>query len=348
MILTFPRALLAFAACSALVACNNASKTGVVAPASESADQVVATYGAGKKITLKEVDELAGDELVDLEKKKFQARRQTIDRMILEALVKAEATKKGQNEEEWIKGEIESKIAEPSEEEMAAFFAQNQSKMPPGSTLESVKPQLIGHLKQEKGRGIAAKVFEDLKKANNVVITFKEPPKPKKNVEATGPSKGPEGAKVTIVEFSDFECPFCSRGAATIDQVMEQYAGKVKLVFRHFPLDFHAKAPKAAEAAMCANEQKKFWEMHDLLFKNQSKLAVENLKEHAASLGLDATKFAECLDSGKMKKIVDDDTAAGRKVGVSGTPAFFINGTMLSGAQPIEAFKEVIDAELNP
>ena len=127
---------------------------------------------------------------------------------------------------------------------------------------------------------------------------------------------------------------------------MEQYAGKVRLVFRHFPLDFHEKAPKAAEASLCANEQKKFWEFHDVMFKNQEKLSIDDLKGHATSIGLDAAKFGECLDSGKMKKTVDEDMAAGKKVGVSGTPAFFINGTMLSGAQPIEAFKEVIDAEL--
>jgi protein-disulfide isomerase len=307
---------------------------------------VVATYGTGQKITMKQVDEAVADELADLEKKKFQARKQTIDRMILENLVKAEAAKKGMKEEEWIKAEIESKIPDPSEEEMADFFAKNQDKMPPGSTLETIKPQLVGFMKQQKGRDVAAKVFDDLKKANNVNVTFKEPPKPKKQVDAKGPSKGPEGAKVTIVEFSDFQCPFCSRAIGTVDQVMEQYAGKVRLVFRQFPLDFHDKAPKAAQAALCANEQGKFWEMHDAMFKNQGKLDPEDLKATALGLGVDATKFNECLDSNRMKKAVDDDTEAGKKVGVNGTPAFFINGTMLSGAQPLEAFKEVIDAEL--
>ena len=117
-------------------------------------------------------------------------------------------------------------------------------------------------------------------------------------------------------------------------------------MFRHFPLEFHKKAPKAAEAALCANEQGKFWEFHDQLFKNQQKLEVDELKEHAKALGLDAAKFDECLDSGKIAAQVKEDTAAGKKVGVTGTPAFFINGVMLSGAQPIEEFKGVIDAEL--
>ncbi len=343
--MTFKHCTILFAAL-ALAACNGNKAVGSGTTPSEAPDQVVATYGTGTKITLKQVDEAITDELLDLEKKKFQARRQTIDRLILEALVKAEATKKNQKEEEWIKAEIESKIPDPSDEEMADFFAKNQASMPPGATLETIKPQLIGFMKQQKGRDVAAKVFDELKKANNVVVTYKEPAKPKKQVDAKGPSKGPDTAKVTIVEFSDFQCPFCSKASSTVDQVMEQYAGKVKLVFRHFPLEFHEKAPKAAEASLCADEQKKFWEFHDMMFKNQDKLSVEDLKANATTLGLDATKFNECLDSGKMKKVVDEDTAAGKKVGVSGTPAFFINGTMLSGAQPLEAFKEAIDAEL--
>ena len=348
MNLTLSRSLFAALAASVLlVACASSSK-GSGAAVSDSAEVVVATYGLGAttKITLKQVDDAIVDELADLDKKKFQARKQTIDRLILEALVKAEAAKKGQKEEEWIKAEIESKIPDPSEEEMAEFFAKNQAQMPPGSTLETIKPQLTGYMKQQKGKDVATKVFEELKKANNVSITFKEPAKPKKVVEAKGPGKGPEGAKVTIVEFSDFQCPFCSRAIGTVDQVMEQYAGKVRLVFRQFPLDFHDKAPKAAQAALCANEGGKFWEMHDAMFKDQGKLDPDALKATAVSLGLDATRFGECLDSGKMKKAVDEDIEAGKKVGVNGTPAFFVNGTMLSGAQPLEAFKEVIDAEL--
>jgi protein-disulfide isomerase len=131
-----------------------------------------------------------------------------------------------------------------------------------------------------------------------------------------------------------------------VEQVMQSYAGKVKLVFRHFPLDFHPHAQKASEASLCANEQGKFWEYHDLLFKNREKLEPANLKEYAAQLGLDAAKFSACVEGGKFAGQVKEDSEAGRKVGVSGTPAFFINGVMLSGAQPFDEFKKVIDAEL--
>jgi protein-disulfide isomerase len=127
---------------------------------------------------------------------------------------------------------------------------------------------------------------------------------------------------------------------------MEKYAGKVRLVFRHFPLTFHPHAPKAAEAAACANDQGKFWEMHKQLFANQKGLSVEELKAHATAVGLDKAKFDECLDTGKMKALVDADTKAGSDVGVTGTPAFFINGKLISGAQPVSEFEKLIDAEL--
>jgi protein-disulfide isomerase len=127
---------------------------------------------------------------------------------------------------------------------------------------------------------------------------------------------------------------------------MEKYPGKVRLVFRHFPLSFHANAPKAAEASACADEQGKFWEMHKQLFANQKAITVPELKQHAGAIGLDQAKFDACLDGGSKKAIVDADTKAGSEAGVSGTPAFFINGKLLSGAQPFSEFEKVIEAEL--
>lgn len=160
---------------------------------------------------------------------------------------------------------------------------------------------------------------------------------------------GKKKAPVTIVEYSDFECPFCARGAQTMDQIKEQYVddGKVKIVFKHFPLAFHKNAQKAGEAAECAGDQGKFWEMHDKMFENQKSLMVDNLKQYAADLGLKADKFNTCLDEGKYAQKVMDDMADGKRNGVSGTPAFFVNDVMVSGAQPIENFKKIIDAYLS-
>ena len=166
-------------------------------------------------------------------------------------------------------------------------------------------------------------------------------------VAADGPSKGPASAPVTVIEFSDFQCPYCKQVVPTIEQAIAKYGDKIRVVFRQYPLtSIHPQAFKAAEASLCAAEQGKFWELHDRMFANQQKLGVDDLKKHAADLKLDTAKFNKCLDSGEKASVVQADLADGKKVGVTGTPAFFINGILLSGAQPFEEFKSIIDEEL--
>ena len=160
------------------------------------------------------------------------------------------------------------------------------------------------------------------------------------------PVKGPSAAKVTLIEFSDFQCPFCSRVNPTLKQIEDEYKGKIKIAFRNLPLPFHDKAHLAAEAALAANEQGKFWAMHDKLFANQQALDRPNLDKYAQELGLNMAKFTAALDSGKFKDKVDQDAKEGASVGATGTPTFFINGNRLVGAQPADKFKELIDAEL--
>ncbi len=163
------------------------------------------------------------------------------------------------------------------------------------------------------------------------------------------PSKGSKNAPVTIVEFSDFQCPYCGKFySQTLPSIEEQYikTGKVKLVFRDFPLGFHQYAQKASEASECADEQGKFWEYHNKLFDNQGALALENLKQYAKDLGLNEAKFNDCLGTSKMATEVKKDASDGSSYGVSGTPAFFINGILIEGAYPFESFKQVIDSEL--
>jgi protein-disulfide isomerase len=174
---------------------------------------------------------------------------------------------------------------------------------------------------------------------------------------------GPKDAEIVIVEFSDFECPYC--GAATGDhkELMARFkgmdpswtpsvpelkklakSGKIKLVFKHFPLSFHQNAQKAAEAAECAGDQGKFWEMHDQLYANQETLSVDNYKKWAGELGLDTAKFNTCLDQGQKTAKVQKDFTVGQQAGVQGTPAFFVNGLLISGAQPFSVFEQVIAA----
>lgn len=163
--------------------------------------------------------------------------------------------------------------------------------------------------------------------------------------------KGDADAPVTIVEFSDFQCPFCERFySQTLGLIEQNYVdtGKAKIVYMHFPLtSIHAEAQKAGEAAECAGEQGKFWEMHDKLFDNQASLSSSNYKAWARELKLDSAKFDSCLDSGKYAGKVREQTDYGSSLGVSGTPAFFINGAPISGAQPYSVFEQIIESELN-
>jgi len=160
------------------------------------------------------------------------------------------------------------------------------------------------------------------------------------------PVRGPESAKVTIVEFADFQCPFCTRVNSTLTQIREQYPKDVKLVFKHLPLRIHPQAPGAHAAAEAAHRQGKFWEMHDKIFANQGDLAPETFVAYAGQLGLDVDAFKKDVGSDDVKKRLDADTREAQTLGVSGTPAFFINGKYLAGAQPFEAFKQRIDEEL--
>lgn len=188
------------------------------------------------------------------------------------------------------------------------------------------------------------------------VLGAETPPKNVKIEIGDAPVLGDKNAKVTVIEFSDFQCPFCKQFFdAGITQLKEEYvkSGKVKLAYKHYPLSFHANAQGAAEASECANEQNKFWEYHDLLFTNQKEwenqdvaTATTTFNTYAGNLGLDTAQFSTCLSTNKYKEKVDKDTALGTQVGVSGTPSTFINGTIIVGAQPYASFKALIDAEL--
>jgi len=163
---------------------------------------------------------------------------------------------------------------------------------------------------------------------------------------AGSPSMGPDDALVTVVEFSDFQCPFCGRVVGTMKQVEKEYGKKVRIVFKHLPLAMHSKAPAAHAAAQAAANQDAFWEMHDLIFANQREMSPDKYVEYAKQLGLDIDKFKKDVASPEVKKRVDADVAQATKLGVTGTPGFFINGKFTSGAKPFSEFKRLIDQEL--
>ena len=174
-------------------------------------------------------------------------------------------------------------------------------------------------------------------------------PDPSRNYSVNtkgSPAKGPDSAKVTVVEFSDFQCPFCSRVNPTMDEIQKAYGDQVRIVFKHLPLRIHSKAPQAHAAAEAAHRQGKFWEMHDAIFANQRDLSEETYVKYAGEIGLDVDRFKKDMAAAEIKAKIDADAKEASTLGVTGTPGFFINGRFLSGARPFDSFKTLIDEEL--
>ena len=304
---------------------------------------VAATVG-DRSITLQDLDQRAASSLMRVRQQEYEVRQQTLDGMINEELFEREAKARGVNREKLMETEVSSKVPEPSQAEIDAYYEQNKARM--GSqTKEQIGPQISAMLKQQKVSGVQAEFVKQLREKYGVKVKL-EPPRVQVSTDDDPIKGGPTGAPVTIVEFSDYQCPFCSRAEGVVDEVMKKYGEKVRLIYRDYPLSFHQNAETAAMASECAEEQGKFWEMHKAMFGNQMKLTVADLVETAGNLSLDKDKFKGCLDSGKYRSEVQKDFQDGQKYGVTGTPTFFINGIMIVGARGVESFSEIIDREL--
>jgi len=328
------------------VALALAAFLGGVAPApgqeQAGAPGVVAATVAGKPITAKDVDDVVRAQLMDLRAREHQLRSQALDALVAQALIEKEAEVRGTTPEALHQAEVEAK-AVVSDADAQAYYVANKARFGTSSEAEALG-QIKAGLGQQRQNERRAAFAGELRTKYDVKLLL-DPYRVPVEV-GTAPVRGNPKAPVTIIEFSDFQCPYCVRARPAVARVREVYGDKVRFAFRHFPLEFHAQAEKAGEAAACAGEQGKFWEMHDLLWTNTARLQVSDLKAHAVTLGLDAAAFSQCLDSGRYSHLVEGDLAAGQGYGVSGTPAFFVNGRPLVGAQPFEAFAQVIDDEL--
>jgi protein-disulfide isomerase len=267
--------------------------------------------------------------------------------MIGDRLLAQEAKRRNLSVEGLLKAEVYAKAPEVPEADVAAFVNQNRARLPKLEDQE-LRLKVWDYLRGQKVNEQRQAYLQRLRDQGQVTVLLQEPAGVRVAVSGDhGFVRGAKDAPVTIVEFSDFQCPYCKTANATVKQVLDRYPGKVRLVFRDFPLvSIHPQAPKAHEAARCAAEQGKFWEYHDLLFERSPKMSPPELKQYAKDLKLDAAAFDQCLDSGKHTAAVDKDTQEGLGLGLTGTPSFFINGRQLVGAQPLTAFQKIIDAEL--
>ncbi|MEZ4704634.1 MAG: thioredoxin domain-containing protein [Bdellovibrionota bacterium] len=333
--------------------CTKTKQCSLPASVKNASDQsqIVATVD-GQAITEDEFfSKLTGPakgEYIKARSQYFDAKTQALREYIFQNLVEKEAAKQGKSKEDILKQEIDQKMNKVSDKaaldfynQVKAQFAMRGQTPPP---FDSVKPQIVQRLEMEGQFERKEAYYAELQKKYNVNILVDQP---RVNVSVgDNPVRGSEDAPITIVEFSDYHCPFCEKGANTMKQVMEEYKGKVSHHFRDFPLSIHPRAKFAANAARCAGEQGKYWEYHDKAFANQDKKEDADFVAFAKELKLDEKKFQECVSTTKYFDKIDKDMQDGESVGVNGTPAYIVNGVLLSGAVPFERFKEVIDSEL--
>jgi protein-disulfide isomerase len=304
-----------------------------------------------RTVTTKELDDRWRSDdpasQADITQKLYDGRRAALDAIIADQLMTEAAKKKSMTAAAFELEEVGRRAKPVTEGEVVAFYQANINQMQ-GRSLEVMSPAISRYLTEQQRDNARRELIAELRKTGPEVRVLIDAPRREVDIEASDPSLGRASAPVTLIEFSDFQCPFCQRVEPTLKKVRETYGDKVRIVWKDFPLtQIHPQAFKAGEAAHCAGDQGKYWEYHDRLFANQQQLQPEDLKMHAAAVGLDATAFGACLDSSKYGERVRNGVAAGTRLGVNSTPTIYINGRMLSGAQPYETFVSVIDEELS-
>ncbi len=296
----------------------------------------------GQPITLDELEKSAGGQLLNLAIERHRILESTLDRMVAAKVIALEAKARGQLEARLIQENVLAKATLPTDADMEAYYkahpelaAQDKAK-----TMPQIRQALFNERRQNAYRDFTAGL-----EAKYGVKMRLEPLRVQVDA-GTGPARGPAGAPVTIVEFSDFECPYCRTLARNMSEVTRQYGDRVRLVFRQFPIEsIHRNAMAAAKASVCASDQGKFWEMHDLLFGGGT-LAEADLLEKASRAGLQKDAFQACLASPAATDRVRADIKAATSLGVSSTPTFFVNGRPMLGAVPAAEIARVIEAEL--
>lgn len=308
-------------------------------------DGIAAKFG-DVTITDKELYDGIEGELFDAQMKIFEIKFNKLNSLVLEKLMKADKRSEGLTNDEYMDKYIATTIS-ISKADIDGFI--KERKIPQSNINPQIEERIKSYLMIEKKKEAVEAWIAKQTGKSGIEVYFEKPRRPSYDVQVgNAPTWGADNAKVTIVEFSDFQCPFCAKGASVLSEIKKKYGKKVKIAFKQFPLPFHTQAKDAAIAALCAKEQKVdfFWKLHDEMFNDQSKLSVADIKATAKKIGLDSKKFDSCLDEKKFASQIDADIEQGKSVGVKSTPTFYVNGQLISGAQPLEVFSELIDQEL--
>jgi protein-disulfide isomerase len=301
----------------------------------------------GVPITNEQVEKALGMNLSKLQEQIYSMKRQALDALVSERLLANEAARRKITATALIDAEVTSKVGLVTEGEIEKYYEANKTQFKGG--LEQSREQIRTGLQNQKIQAQRNTFIQALKSKANVAILLPAPEVQRLDVDIAGaPYKGPANAPVTLVEFSDFHCPFCKQieDNNTLTQLLSKYGDQLKLVWIDYPIDqLHPQARKAHEAARCAGDQGKFWEYHKALYTGGPK-SGDQLKTVAQQVALDMASFDACLSSGKYQAAVQKDVDQGKRLSVTGTPTFFVNGRPLIGAQPLDAFARVIDDEV--
>ena len=336
---------LVLALLAGVVACSNGtSKPSYLfkAPVKEG----VAAKVGEMEISNAEIADGIESELYEAESKVFEIKFNKLKTILLQKYMDKDSRKAGLSNDEFLNKYI-SKDVKISEKEIEAFI--KDQNIPAEHINPQVREKIKNYLEMERKKEAVDVWLAEQTKKTPVEIFMQKPRRPTFPVEVgNAPFAGGKDAKVTIVEFSDFQCPFCAKGADLLKEIKKKYGDKVKVSFKNFPLPFHNHAEGAAVAGQCANEQSMgaFWKMHDEMFANQESLDAEGLKKLAQKSGLKMDEFNKCVAENKYLAQVRADMEEGRKLKVKSTPTFFVNGQLINGAQPIDVFSEIIDEEL--
>jgi protein-disulfide isomerase len=300
----------------------------------------------GEKISAQDLRDAAGVSLARLEDEVYRLKQQKLQSLIEERLLAHEARRRKISVESLVQTEITAKTARVTHEEVLSAYEMYKSRLQKPES--EVEPQLLAMLHERKVAARRQEFLSSLRAAADVSVNLLPPASFRASVGLDGPTRGASSAPITIVEFEDFQCPFCKRAQDTMEQVLARYKDRIRVVHRDLPLrTLHPASWKAHEAGRCAEEQGKFWEYRALLYKNAPAASPQQLNNYASQAGLDVSDFTKCLDSGKFNAVVQKDEDEANRLGIQGTPVFFINGRLLSGAQPESEFVRIIEDELN-
>lgn len=304
----------------------------------------------GDKITLGDLEVKYPDlekQLFRMDENMFRYKEMYLNDMIDNKVIELEAKKLKKNTADLVMQEVSSKIKPVTDEEITAF---GKEKGVTPDQMKKFKDRIKQYLSSQREAEARKSYAQTLRNKYKVALKMKKPKGKVVDIKVSDDdaSKGNRSAKVTVVEFSDFQCPFCKRASGNYDSIVKAYGDKVRVVFKHFPLvQIHEAAYKAAEAAQCMNDQGKFFEYHDKLFANNTALTEADLTKYVSEIGGDVKKFTDCFKAEKYKAKVDRDMADGQKYGVSGAPTYFINGNMVVGAVSFDELKQTIDSAMN-